>query len=193
MTDNTNKTFFKNNEIIDIIRKFEEEHKIIIFYAVESGSRMWGFESDDSDYDIRVVFAYPSNIYLGIKPYKETIEYMLRDPETDKPILDIVGWEFKFFVRHMIKSNPSVYEWFMSPIRYIDETGKYIKGGKILNKSDSDLLHMLKIKQLTGVYPEYYHPDDSSTGIQEFYDTFMENVDKNSLACHYRGIIFKNY
>ena len=124
-----NKFYLTDNQIQDIIKEFELLNNITILFAVESGSRMWGFESDDSDYDIRVVFTYPTVKYLGIRPYKETIDYMIKDPDTDKPILDVSGWELKFFTKHMIKSNPSVYEWFMSPIVYFkrDDINNYRK------------------------------------------------------------------
>lgn len=126
-----NKVYFTNEQIQNIINEFEKNNNITILFAVESGSRMWGFESDDSDYDIRVVFMYPKGVYFGIRPYKDTIDYMLKDPETDKPVLDIVGWELKFFTRHMIKSNPSVYEWFMSPIVYRFDELRFSKYRKV--------------------------------------------------------------
>jgi predicted nucleotidyltransferase len=35
--------------------EIEKEHNVKILYAVESGSRAWGFESLDSDYDVRFI------------------------------------------------------------------------------------------------------------------------------------------
>jgi len=43
--------------ITDKIKKelsdLERAEQVTILYACESGSRAWGFESDDSDYDVR--------------------------------------------------------------------------------------------------------------------------------------------
>jgi len=33
----------------------EKEYSVKIIYACESGSRAWGFESQDSDYDVRFI------------------------------------------------------------------------------------------------------------------------------------------
>jgi predicted nucleotidyltransferase len=38
------------DKIADILKDLAREHEITILYAVESGSRAWGFESNDSDY-----------------------------------------------------------------------------------------------------------------------------------------------
>lgn len=38
-------------EIINKLNEIEKKEDVKIIYAVESGSRAWGFESIDSDYD----------------------------------------------------------------------------------------------------------------------------------------------
>jgi len=39
-------------EILRRLKQSEKENEIQILYACESGSRAWGFESSDSDYDV---------------------------------------------------------------------------------------------------------------------------------------------
>ena len=44
------------NEKLTVIEKREN---VKILHAVESGSRAWGFESPDSDYDVRFIYVRP--------------------------------------------------------------------------------------------------------------------------------------
>lgn len=44
-------------EIHRRIRLAELEHEVKVLYAVESGSRAWGFASPNSDYDVRFIYA----------------------------------------------------------------------------------------------------------------------------------------
>jgi predicted nucleotidyltransferase len=52
-------------EILHRIRAAEKEHGVKVLLAVESGSRAWGFESPNSDYDVRFIYAHPKDWYLA--------------------------------------------------------------------------------------------------------------------------------
>jgi hypothetical protein len=49
-------------QIMEIVNRklpeIEKEHNVKILYAVESGSRAWGFESPDSDFDVRFIYVH---------------------------------------------------------------------------------------------------------------------------------------
>ena len=48
------------------IKAAETEHGCgKVLYAIESGSRAWGFESPNSDYDVRFIYAHPKDWYLA--------------------------------------------------------------------------------------------------------------------------------
>ena len=92
--------------------KIEEKHDVKILYSVESGSRAWGFESTDSDYDIRFIYAHKKNWYLNILPKKDVIEYPINDE------YDYSGWDLRKAFFLLNKSNPVLFEWIKSPIVY---------------------------------------------------------------------------
>jgi predicted nucleotidyltransferase len=53
-------------EILRRIRNAEAEHGVQVLLAVESGSRAWGFESPNSDYDARFIYVHPQDWYLSV-------------------------------------------------------------------------------------------------------------------------------
>ncbi len=91
----------------------EKEHDIRILFAIESGSRAWGFPSPDSDYDVRFVYLRPLDSYLTLNPPRDVVELPIDD------LLDINGWDIKKALGLMLKSNPVLLEWLQSPIRYM--------------------------------------------------------------------------
>lgn len=97
------------------LKEIEEKEGIKIFYAAESGSRAWGFESKDSDYDVRFLYLRPRDWYLTIKPGKDTFE-VFSDGE-----LDVSGWDLKKALLLFTNSNPPLYEWLVSPVIYREE------------------------------------------------------------------------
>jgi len=58
------------------LRDIAENQAVEILYACESGSRAWGFESTDSDWDIRFIYRRPIEAYLRLFPERDTIERM---------------------------------------------------------------------------------------------------------------------
>ncbi len=57
--------------------RLEQEQQIRILYAVESGSRAWGFASQDSDWDVRFIYVHQLEWYLQIDEDRDSYEEML--------------------------------------------------------------------------------------------------------------------
>ena len=94
------------------LREIEQREECRILLAVESGSRAWGFASPDSDYDVRFIYVRPEKAYLRLDRTRDVIEVPINDE------LDINGWDIDKTLRLLHKSNPTVFEWFSSPIIY---------------------------------------------------------------------------
>jgi len=104
-------------EIMKRIRAAEEEHNVKVLYAIESGSRAWGFESPNSDYDVRFIYAHPKDWYVAVdlEDKRDVIEYEIVDE------IDINGWDVRKALKLFWKSNPAFVEWLQSPIIYVDD------------------------------------------------------------------------
>ncbi len=104
-------------EIQQRINLAEKEHEVKVLYAVESGSRAWGFASPNSDYDVRFIYAHPKEWYVAVdlEEKRDMIEYPIIDD------IDISGWDVRKALRLFKKSNPSFVEWLHSSIIYRDD------------------------------------------------------------------------
>jgi predicted nucleotidyltransferase len=104
-------------EILRRIKAAEAEHGVKILHAIESGSRAWGFESPNSDYDVRFIYAHPKDWYLSVnlEDKRDVIEYPIVDE------IDINGWDIRKALKLFWKSNPAFIEWLQSPIVYVDD------------------------------------------------------------------------
>lgn len=94
------------------LTQIEQEEDVRIVYACESGSRAWGFQSEDSDYDVRFIYVRPTEWYLSIQNRRDVIEWAIEDT------LDISGWDLRKTLHLFRKSNPPLFEWLRSPIVY---------------------------------------------------------------------------
>jgi len=94
------------------LEEIEQKEKVRILYAVESGSRAWGFASLDSDYDVRFIYVRPMSVYLELEEKPDFINWKL-----DKT-LDINGWDLSKTLKQFHRSNATLYEWRNSPVIY---------------------------------------------------------------------------
>lgn len=94
------------------LKNIEMAKGVRVLYACESGSRAWGFASEDSDYDVRFIYAHEPEWYLRLGQTRDVIEWALDN------VLDINGWDLNKALRLMRASNPTVFEWLNSPIVY---------------------------------------------------------------------------
>lgn len=124
-----------NKRIKRVLNDIEVEYDVRILYACEAGSRAWGFESEDSDYDVRFIYAHDWRWYMQLQEGRDVIE---------KPgeMLDISGWDVRKALRLFKKSNPPLLEWIHSSLVY--------------RNSDFWIINLLNLEEL------YYNPKAAS-------------------------------
>jgi len=77
------------------LRCLEAAEGVRVLLAVESGSRAWGFESPDSDFDVRFVYVRPIEYYLRLQSTRDVLEWRLDE------VLDVSGWDLDKALRLM--------------------------------------------------------------------------------------------
>lgn len=102
------------------------EQDVEILYACEAGSRAWGFESKDSDYDVRFIYIRPMQSYLKIDKIRDVIE-------KPGPVFDIAGWDILKAFHLFRKGNPPLIEWLNSPIIYHKEINQELAVDEMLH------------------------------------------------------------
>ena len=136
--------------ILENLDRIEQDHEVRILYAVESGSRAWGFASRNSDYDVRFIYIQKPNWYLSIRERRDVIECPISGD------LDISGWDLRKALGLFSKSNPPLLEWLGSPIVYRDTDNLAGRLREILTSSYSperSIYHYLHMAR--GNYREF--------------------------------------
>ena len=90
---------------------------VIILFAIESGSRAWGFPSPDSDYDYRFVYAHRPAEHLVLQQPRDVMEFPI---EGD---IDAGGWDLRKALLLALSGNAVVVEWAKSPYVYEEIPG----------------------------------------------------------------------
>ena len=109
---------FPGATVADIDARIDEicaSEGVCIPWAIESGSRAWGFPSPDSDFDCRFVFVRPIDQHLSPWLRRDVIETPLIGE------LDVNGWDLAKALKLLLKGNAVIIEWLRSPIIYRGE------------------------------------------------------------------------
>jgi hypothetical protein len=135
------------------LKEIEDTENVRIIHCIESGSRAWGFASPDSDYDVRFIYVRPLEYYLQLGKTRDVIEWKLDET------LDINGWDIQKALRLLHNSNPTLFEWNLSPIVY-KSTDEWKRVSDIISNyfvSKAGLHHYLSTAK--GNYREYLKGD----------------------------------
>ncbi len=123
-----NKMKVSKEEINGLLDEVAKEYDVKILFCVESGSRAWGMESNDSDYDVRFVFYRDPKEYTLINPKSDVITAAFNDKlERSSPegcLVDMQGFDLRKFSKMLHSSNPTVIEWLNSETIYCGERPK---------------------------------------------------------------------
>lgn len=90
---------------------------VTILFAIESGSRAWGFPSPDSDYDCRFVYIRPITDHLVLQQPRDVIEFPIEGE------IDAGGWDLRKALLLALGGNAVIVEWAKSPIVYEEVAG----------------------------------------------------------------------
>lgn len=136
------------------LAQIEAQENVRVLYACESGSRAWGFPSQDSDYDVRFLYIRPAEWYLSIFERRDVIERPISN------MLDINGWDLKKALNLFRKSNPPLLEWLQSPICYSEtySAAKQIRALSSATFSPKSCMHHY-LHMARGNYREYLQGD----------------------------------
>ncbi|WP_026672194.1 nucleotidyltransferase domain-containing protein [Alkalihalobacterium bogoriense] len=94
--------------INQMIKEIETKHDVKIVFACETGSLAAGLHSPFSDYDNRFIYTRRFDSYVTLFEYPDTITLLENK-------IELHGWDMKKAILLLIKSNPSLLEWFQSP------------------------------------------------------------------------------
>ena len=122
-------------QIQDALNRIVVEQDARLLFAVESGSRAWGFASPDSDYDVRFVYMRGVREYVRLQERRDVIELPIVGD------LDINGWDIVKALVQFRKSNPSLLEWLHSPLVY-RENGNFATHLRVLAQEQFSIRRM---------------------------------------------------
>ena len=106
----------------DIINPYLDQHPWPLLFVTVSGAHLYGFESPDSDYDLRGVHCMPAASVIGLDVPRETYEVMDLDAE--------IEMAFEVLVRQCSIDRVAEMKRRLRSSLHIDSPGGILSAGK---------------------------------------------------------------
>ena len=100
-------------ELPKVLNEVAEAHDYPLLFATVSGAHLYGFPSQDSDYDLRGVHILPLEEIVGLNLGPETVD---RSDVLEGLEIDLVTHDVVKFFKLMLKTNGYVLEQLYSPL-----------------------------------------------------------------------------
>ena len=146
------------DKIPALLAKIEAENKIKILFAVESGSRVWGMDSPDSDFDIRGIFISTDPIARN-NVFLKSDRSITIDGFTEDRVYDWVFWDVTTFLRLVKNNNPTAIDWMLSDICYTGEEELLKVRQLFLEKCDLNYYLVHHYGLIKSMYEKFVNPD----------------------------------
>ncbi len=99
----------------ELLKSFLARQRFPLMFATLNGAHLYGFPSDDSDYDLRGAHILPLENVVGLYPEDETQETMTRESGVE---IDLVSYDVKKYFNLLLKRNANILEQIYSPLVY---------------------------------------------------------------------------
>lgn len=98
----------KEGAICGHLHSIEKDYGIRVLLAVPTGSRAWGLEAENSDWDVSYLYVHKPEWYEQSEGSLHIIERVFDDN------VDSHGWELKDALHYLEGGNPTILEWLNS-------------------------------------------------------------------------------
>lgn len=140
------------NEILEELKKIEEENNIKIIFASDTGSRTLGYSTEKSDYDLRFIYIQKPENYLKLKEGKDTIQKKVSIDNGIKTDFDFVGFDIKKALNLICSTNVQIWQWLFSSRVYIETVSS-----NEMKKNSADFFELKKFyHQYSGIISNNY-------------------------------------
>ena len=120
-------------EIISEVQEICREKGVELLYIFFTGSRAYGYNKEDSDYDTLFVFKRPLADYFRVHPLPDEIKVEGKD---------VKGWDVRKFCHVLSKSGWNAYE------------ALHVREGYFLNGHDKSFIHLRWLAR----HGDFYEP-----------------------------------
>ncbi len=133
----------KEGTICARLHKIEKEYEVRVLFAVPTGSRAWGLEAANSDWDVSYLYIHRPEWYKHSEGCRHLIERVFDDD------IDTHGWELRDALSHLETGNPTILEWLNTNTSYLVKTPLYKRLKEISRE------HFNPVKALQYYYQAY--------------------------------------